>query len=335
VTDFDAYPRGEPEPSTVRLRNVFLHVTKACNLQCTYCYFSARTALPDELSTGEWRRQWSDLVRLQPDKVIFTGGEPLLRRDLLELLRSFKEADEDHRVLRCLNSNGHLIDPAMAESLVGLVDEMRISLDGFPGANDRARGAGNHAAAWTALDHLHDVGFEPKLLVTVTRESLPDLEEFLVRCLEKGYSRINLNLFRPVGRGADHPEWAVAAPDVRAKARSAWKRVHPEINLPLEPERTDQLMHCGAGRFINVMPNGDVYPCHVLSSPEFRLGSLRRDGLLAICSRAGLLGRLASLDFAELGRRDSEVGGLLQKHPCLGVAYDGTKHKGIWKSGIL
>src|SRR5689334_16030831 len=94
---------------TVPFRNVFLHVTKACNLHCTYCYFSAKKPLPDEMTTEDFARLWPEMVKVRPQKVIFTGGEPLLRPDILDLLRGLRDADPEHRILRCLNSNGHLV----------------------------------------------------------------------------------------------------------------------------------------------------------------------------------------------------------------------------------
>src|SRR4029453_18700825 len=106
--------------TTVPLRGVFLHVTKACNLHCAYCYFSARKPMPDEMTAAEYRSLWPDLVALRPEKIIFTGGEPLLRDDLLELLDDLRAADPGHAVTRCLNSNGHLVTPELARRLVGL-----------------------------------------------------------------------------------------------------------------------------------------------------------------------------------------------------------------------
>lgn len=157
-----------------RLRNIFLHVTKACNLHCSYCYFSANRPLPDEMTASEFARLWPDVVAVRPAKVVFTGGEPLMRPDTLELLSGLRDADPQHYVSRCLNSNGHLVTAEMARRLVGLVDEVRVSIDGLRARNDGLRGAGNFEAALLALDTYHAAGFEPKVLITVTNETLPD-----------------------------------------------------------------------------------------------------------------------------------------------------------------
>ena len=96
---------------------VFFHVTKACNLRCQYCYFSAARRQPDELSTDEIQRLWPDVTRLRPRKLVFTGGEPLLRADLQGLVLAFAEADASHAIQRCLNTNGHLLTRAFVRGV--------------------------------------------------------------------------------------------------------------------------------------------------------------------------------------------------------------------------
>jgi MoaA/NifB/PqqE/SkfB family radical SAM enzyme len=58
------------------------------------------------------------------------------------------------------------------------------------------------------------------------------------------------------------------------------------------------------------MPNGDVFPCHVLTEREFRCGNVREQRLVEICRRNGLLGQLRRLDFHTLAQADERVAGL-------------------------
>jgi MoaA/NifB/PqqE/SkfB family radical SAM enzyme len=335
--DMPAFPWLESETSstdTVPLRNVFLHVTKACNLYCSYCYFSASKPLPDEMTTDDLARLWPELAALRPQKVVFTGGEPLLRPDILDLLRGLREADPHHHVLRCLNSNGHLVTPELARELVGLADEVRVSIDALPERNDALRGAGNFEAAMRALETYYAVGFEPKALVTVTAASLPDLTELLCLLIEKKITRININGFRPIGRGKGHREWAVNPADIQAAVRRAWKRCYPDKPLPSEPPEMAACSNCGVGSFLNIMPNGDVFPCHVLTQREFRCGNVREQSLLEICRRSGLLGQLKVLDFSELARQDEHLLPLAQANVCMGNVYPKTKSLPIWRDNL-
>ncbi|WP_119071414.1 radical SAM protein [Aggregatilinea lenta] len=334
--DTPAFPWLEPDSSTetVPLRNVFLHVTKACNLYCKYCYFSASRPLPDEMRTEEFMRLWSHIVAIRPQKVIFTGGEPLLRPDILDLLQGLKEADPQHHVLRCLNTNGHLVTPELAKQLVGLADEVRVSLDALRERNDALRGKGNFDAAVRALETYYAVGFEPKVLVTVTAHGLPDLEELLVFLIQKKLTRINLNAFRPVGRGKKYAEWRANAHKAREAVQRAWLRCYPDQSLPPDPPESESCANCGVGQFLNIMPNGDVFPCHVLTSREFRCGNVREQSLLEICRKQGLLGQLAKLDFHDLAEEDENLVDLTQANTCMGPVYRDTKSSPTWRTRL-
>lgn len=335
--DIPAFPWLEPEiPSsdTVSLRNVFLHVTKACNLYCSYCYFSASKPLPDEMTADDFTRLWPDMVAVRPQKVVFTGGEPLLRPDILDLLRGLKEADPEHRVLRCLNTNGHLVTPELARQLVGLADEVRVSLDAMRDRNDALRGPGNFDAAVRALETYYAVGFEPKVLVTITSYSLPDLEELLVFLIQKKITRINLNGFRPIGRGKGQWDLRANAKEAQAAVRRAWTRCYPDQPPPPDPPEPEACSNCGVGQFLNIMPNGDVFPCHVLTGREFRCGNVRQQSLLEICRKQGLLGHLAELNFHDLVQEDQSLADLTQPNTCMGNVYRNTKSSPVWSKRL-
>src|SRR5205085_7212522 len=231
------------------------------------------------------------VVRLAPRKVVFTGGEPLLRADILELLACLRAADADHKVLRCLNTNGHLVTKELARELVGLADEVRVSLDALAERNDKLRGEGNFAAAMRALECFYSVCFEPKVLVTVTSQSLPDLEELLCLLISKKLTLINLNRFPPIGRGRGHWELMADQKAADEATRRAWRRCFPNRPVPPEPPAPEGQSHCGVGSFLNILPDGDVFPCHVLTEREFRCGNVREQNLYEICWRVGLLGQ--------------------------------------------
>jgi MoaA/NifB/PqqE/SkfB family radical SAM enzyme len=332
-----AFPWIEAEAAreeTVALRNVFLHVTKACNLRCDYCYFLASRPLPGEMTAAELGRLWPQLVTVGPQKVVFTGGEPLWREDILELLAGLRDADPEHYVRRCLNTNGHLVTAAVANALVGLADEVRVSIDALRERNDAHRGSGNFTAALRALDCFYAAGFEPKALVTVTATTLPDLEELLCLLADHKIMRININAFRPIGRGRHHDAWMMAAQEVRGAVHRAWQRSFPDRPVPPDPPEPESCSNCGVGSFLNIMPNGDVFPCHVLTQREFRCGNVREDGLLEICRRGGLLGHLQALDFHDLARAEQRVTELTRPGACMGNVYATTGELRVWNENL-
>jgi MoaA/NifB/PqqE/SkfB family radical SAM enzyme len=304
--------------SSVPVDTAFVHLTKACNLRCAYCYFSASNPLPGELSAAEYAALWPDFVAVRPEKIVFTGGEPLLRDDLFDILAALRDAEGSHVIRRCLNTNGHLLTAPVARRLADLVDEVRLSLDAMRERNDALRGGGNHDAVLRAIDLCHGAGLQLKVLVTVTSETLPDLDELMATLLERGVRRIKLNAFRPIGRGMGRGHWRVSAAELRAAAHRAWTRVVPAAAEPAVVPEDDCQITCGVGRFLNVMPDGDVFPCHVLTDAAFRCGNLRQESLVAICSRERRLGRLAALDFRALASDDARLAPLTRRGACMG-----------------
>jgi MoaA/NifB/PqqE/SkfB family radical SAM enzyme len=298
------------------IATVFLHVTKACSLRCRYCYFSAARPDPDEMTREEYARLWPSIVAVRPAKLVFTGGEPLVRPDLLELVADLAEADAGHALERCLNTNGIGMTSALAERLVGLIDEMRVSLDGPADVHDRLRGKGSFAAAVGAIEMLRAEGFEPKILVTITADSVGVLPSFLEWLAARGLTCVRLNPVRLTGRAAAMPELAVATTEIAAtvaRARAAVGR----HSFPCPPP-SGLARSCGAGYFVNVMPNGDVFPCHVLTDPAFRVGNVRRRALDELIGGGSVLGRLRDLDLREVARESGPAARALERLTCLG-----------------
>ncbi len=317
---------------TVKIKTIFFHVTKACNLRCKYCYFSANKPLANELRTEEFPPIWKDIVSLRPEKVVFTGGEPLLRDDILELLDSLREADKEHHILRCINSNGSFVTAQLAQELVGLADEVRISLDALQEKNDYLRGKGNFASALRSAALYKSVGFDPKILITVTSYTVPDLEDLVTFLLRNGFSNLNLNFFRPIGRGQDQTRWIADIDTAWEAVERGWLRVYSNTkkpNLPTKNAHKKAYMNCGVGSYLNIMSNGDIYPCHVLTDERFKLGNLRKNSLLKICKQAGVVNEWQNLNFPEIEKLNKKLIGL-SKPKCLGEVHEKNKSLEIW-----
>jgi len=90
---------------------VVWNVTRRCNLRCIHCYAHATEAADaDELTTGQGKALLDDLAAFGVPVVLFSGGEPLVRKDLPELA-AYAVAKGMRAVI---STNGTLITPAMA-----------------------------------------------------------------------------------------------------------------------------------------------------------------------------------------------------------------------------
>ncbi len=160
---------------------VVWNMTQRCNLRCVHCYAHAINAdHAAELTTEEGKTLLDDLARFGCPVVLFSGGEPLLREDLVELA--------DYAVQKgmraVVSTNGTLItqDKARALKRVGL-SYVGISLDGREPTNDRFRGSsGAFRAAVAGIRRAQEAGIKVGLRFTINRmnhEEVSPLFDFL------------------------------------------------------------------------------------------------------------------------------------------------------------
>jgi MoaA/NifB/PqqE/SkfB family radical SAM enzyme len=296
---------------------IYLHLTGACNLKCQYCYLPAGEIWENEMDTQKVIDVLEDAALLGAKKLVFTGGEPLLRDDLRMLATYFKSSD-NHRTMRLsLNSNGILISPQNASWLVELFDEIRISIDGFPEYNDVIRGSGAFAGAMAACQDIIAAGGSPYVFITVTALNLPGLDEFLAYLLYEGICRIHLSPIRLTGRASGKHGWGCSSEEITRVAKKFWREY---VGLELiEPSKTENF-NCGLGRYITIYPDGSLYPCHLLAFPEFRAGNIGQESLYSLFHRSELLNKIRELDFCRLAMQDKDFQKLIKNDAsvCVG-----------------
>jgi len=149
--------------------------TKACNLRCIHCYYTARAQPdPDELTTAEAKTMIDDLAAFAVPVLLFSGGEPLMRDDLFEL-----GAYAVERGLRAvISTNGTLINRPAADRIKKAgFSYVGISLDGIGETNDRFRGMnGAFDAALAGIRACTEAGVRTGLRLTLNRHNYEDLD---------------------------------------------------------------------------------------------------------------------------------------------------------------
>ncbi len=175
-------------------------VTKACNLKCVHCYASATAgAAAGELSHGEALAVLDDLAAFQVPAVLFSGGEPLARPDIISLIRYAR-----YLSLPCtLSTNGTLIDDAMADQLadVGL-KYVGVSLDGCEVRHDKLRGrAGAYLQTLAAIQRCRRRGIKVGVRFTVHALNIMDLDEICELCAAHDVARLCIYHLAYAGRG--------------------------------------------------------------------------------------------------------------------------------------
>ena len=181
---------------------VVWNVTRRCNLKCVHCYAHATgEAAKDELSTEEGKVLLDDLAQFGCPVVLFSGGEPLIRQDLVEL------ADYAVKLgMRAvISTNGTLITRAVAQDLkdVGL-SYVGISLDGMREVNDRFRGVrGSFDRAMAGIAHCQQAGIKVGLRFTINRMNAAEIPAIFDLLEEHNIPRVCFYHLVYAGRGSE------------------------------------------------------------------------------------------------------------------------------------
>ncbi|WP_254523533.1 TIGR04347 family pseudo-SAM/SPASM protein [Natrinema caseinilyticum] len=181
---------------------VVWNTTRRCNLYCSHCYAGAQSEPGSgEFTTAEGRTFLDQLAAYDVPVVLFSGGEPLVRDDLTELVAYASELG----LRPVLSSNGTLLTRERAAALrdAGL-QYAGISVDGLPERNDRFRGSdGAFDAAVRGIENCLAVGLKTGLRYTITEANAPDLEGVVDLLVDRGLDRFCFYHLDYGGRGAE------------------------------------------------------------------------------------------------------------------------------------
>ncbi|HEY4185147.1 MAG TPA: pyrroloquinoline quinone biosynthesis protein PqqE [Polyangia bacterium] len=245
-------------------------LTYRCPLRCAYCSNPVRLdATGPELDTATWSRVFAEAEAIGVMQVTLTGGEPLLRDDLDQLVAAARARD----LYTTLITSGLPLD---RERLAGLrargLDGIQLSIQDTDGeaaahiAGQDALAQKRAVAAWAA-----EVGLPLTLNVVLHRQNLPRLATFIALAEEWGAERLELAHVQYLGwalanRAALLPTAAMIA-EARAEVARARERLgrRMEILAVLPDYFADQPRGCMEGwgrRYLVVAPDGRVLPCH-------------------------------------------------------------------------
>ncbi|PKN19702.1 MAG: 12,18-didecarboxysiroheme deacetylase [Deltaproteobacteria bacterium HGW-Deltaproteobacteria-6] len=180
---------------------VVWNMTRRCNLKCIHCYSaSADIDYPDELTTEEGKKLIDDLAAFGSPVILFSGGEPLLRPDLLELAQY--ATDKGMRAV--ISTNGTLITKEIAARLkkIGL-SYVGVSLDGLQKTHDRFRGSkGAFEKAIEGIRNCRDAGIKVGLRFTVNKHNVADVPDMFDLLRKEKIERMCFYHLVYTGRGS-------------------------------------------------------------------------------------------------------------------------------------
>ena len=161
---------------------VVFNCTQRCNLRCVHCYsYSTGKKGRNELTTEEAKAFIADIAAFASPVILFSGGEPLARPDIVELI-----AYAVSKGLRAvLSTNGTLINPQTAKRLQSVkLSYIGVSLDGMQAVNDAFRGVnGAFHNALTGIRNCVQEGIKVGLRFTINKRNAFEIEP-IFRLLE-------------------------------------------------------------------------------------------------------------------------------------------------------
>lgn len=293
-------------------------VTKACNLRCLHCHVSAKEAMPNELNVREAMHAIDEMANLGTEALIFSGGEPLLRKDFVLTLAEYCD---DAGIITAMLSNGVLINHKVALELKDAgIKAIGIPVDSInPESHDKLRNVpGTFKKAVSAIQACSDIDL--KVIVTTmafkdTFNEMPKRIEFLANL---GVDQVAVYDLVPVGRGKDVMDQAMTQEQRVRLIRylqalqeetemvftmSGGEPLYPEIAMEMhkshDTKPKDLLLKefwihnavgCHAGiLYFSLRPDGDVYPCTFL---PIKAGNIREQSLTDIWRNSKILKNL-------------------------------------------
>jgi Fe-coproporphyrin III synthase len=177
------------------------NMTRRCNLKCVHCYSnSADIDYPDELTTQEGKKLIDDLAQFGSPVILFSGGEPLIRKDLLELAQY--ATDKGMRAV--ISTNGTLITKEIAAKLKNIgLSYVGVSLDGLEETHDRFRGKkGAFAAAIEGIRNCREAGIKVGIRFTVNKHNVADVPDMFDLLRKEKIERMCFYHLVYTGRGS-------------------------------------------------------------------------------------------------------------------------------------
>ncbi len=277
-------------------RLLIWELSRFCNLECLHCCtasgprVSTATDVPTSIAIECARR----LARGGIVRTMLSGGEPLLRSDLVDLVAAI----DTERVETYVATNGTILGTADIERLraAGLRG-FDVSLDG-PTAETHAALRLQRRAFGRALIGIRacvEAGFPVRVSCALTPSTWPYIDELIVRLQDTGIKSVVIHAVRgDAGRAKEYPEIALPESmlsEVWERTREAACWLAPALDIQFRPD----ISSIGAGGcpggngVVHIAPNGDVSPCawlYRISAERFRVGNIKDTPVDVLVNRA-------------------------------------------------
>jgi radical SAM protein with 4Fe4S-binding SPASM domain len=304
-------------PADVRPYHVQLEVTWRCNWRCVHCYQDDHSV--EVLALADFERLFDELRAAGTMHLIITGGEPLVRGDLFDVLA----AARGHGLAITLYTNGHRVTADVAARLAEAIALAEISiLAGDDALHDelcRVRGAA--ARAWAGIEHLARVGVDVVVKTPLLAPAVATLPALDARVRGLGLVwNPDPELSRSYA-GAAFPLAYALSPEQLARFYAALPQYRPRPGLRSADAGAPGGLCLAGRRFAFIDARGDVYPClsFKTAGDGTRLGNIRDTPFAEIWRAHPMLSAIRAATRDSFGRCATCTGAC---SPCMAANFE-------------
>jgi radical SAM protein with 4Fe4S-binding SPASM domain len=257
--------------------------TYQCNFFCPFCEASAGQAAENELTTHEAIAFIDDLAKMGVKRLVISGGEPLVRGDLMDIMQHAKQK----RMSFGLVTNSYLVDR--------LWDQLKqfdyflyfTSIDGLPEYHDKMRKSNSFSKVMKALDLFGRLGVRTRMINTILhRENIGQLEELYQLIKGSAANRWHIAPIAHVGRSANKSKYHVDHQILEYIVSFIRHHHHRDLIIDLAESCSylgyfngrpvGKPFFCGAGLTrCSILPDGEVLGCHNVYDNRYSEGNIR------------------------------------------------------------
>ncbi|MDD7474312.1 MAG: radical SAM protein [Bdellovibrionota bacterium] len=259
------------------IKYVLLNMTPNCNLKCKYCYASERIESKYPILTyQEYVNIIDDILSISPDvQFTFTGGEPLLSKNIFSVAQYLKEKKQKVYML----TNATLINRSNISTISKIIDGVRISLDGSNAIrHDFYRGNGTYNKTINAIKLLLDNNVDVIVAMVVTKQNLNDIKE-----MENLWGdKLTLQPLYFAGNAKEQINYKLTSKEYYETLIKYKNKIHSKNynNFLLAQKNNKGITKCGIGdEEFSISCTGDVYPCEILHLKDFLIGNVHEKSI--------------------------------------------------------
>jgi 12,18-didecarboxysiroheme deacetylase len=261
---------------------VVWNMTRACNLCCVHCYAGASPQSDErELTTEHGFKLIDDLAAFQVPVILFSGGEPFMRTDLIKLAGHAVERG----IRAVISTNGTLIDEENALQLKDVgVSYIGISLDGLELVNDQFRGKqGAFQMAISGIRHCQKADLRVGLRFTINKLNVDQVPGIFDLVEEMGIERVCFYHLVYSGRGSNLKEQDLSHNETRRVVDYIIDRTKDMHDMGLEKEVLTVDNHAdGTYLYLRMLREGNPRAPEVLELLRMNGGNSSGEGIACV-----------------------------------------------------